>query len=598
MTTATFPMQSYFRPPMPLSVETSQKIFDDDENRNVLDENILDQSGIDSGLEMSPPMADSRRESFTVGPSLFSPKTEAWESVEMQSIPSNSGYSEQATPNTTNPFMQAQSTAFASQGAPWGLGNGSGNCTPLPQFDGLGGDFNPANTSIFQQGQTFGSTSANLFSALNINGASMTTQPQNQKKLDNGIRSHNELRRGDGIRKKNARFDIPAERNLGNIDQLIAQSTDEQEIKELKQQKRLLRNRQAALDSRQRKKQHTERLEDEKKQFTAVINEMEEEMNDLRAKMEQLLRERQGFQECIETMRLEKEEMIRAHTLESAELRKKIGVMSDHISRMETSPMTTMTGATDFHGGFDNMGAMGMAPWENVGYMGDFAMEPEVKQEAPAAPAKKEITIPSDDKSATPTGMLFMLLLVGAFVMSTRSTPNLNQVPDEMREASATVLDTMLKDAGIPPTTGALDVLAPQPSGADWNHMAMTGMQLGDSGVGSSMLTDLADSLTQPTREQMNSQAFSLSEAQYNGIANPEFLHTTPDRTSSQGRRNLAEALVAMRNGNNKQSAAEVYTRSLLWDQIPSDVVKSFVKMMAECKNAQNDQQQCTPGTS
>lgn len=60
------------------------------------------------------------------------------------------------------------------------------------------------------------------------------------------IRSHNDLRRGDGIRKKNARFDIPAERTLNNIDALIAQSSDETEIKELKQQKRLLRNRQAA----------------------------------------------------------------------------------------------------------------------------------------------------------------------------------------------------------------------------------------------------------------------------------------------------------------------------------------------------------------
>ena len=69
------------------------------------------------------------------------------------------------------------------------------------------------------------------------------------KKMRSGSptgRSHNELRRGDGIRKKNARFEIPAERNLNNIDQLIASSTDEQEIKELKQQKRLLRNRQAA----------------------------------------------------------------------------------------------------------------------------------------------------------------------------------------------------------------------------------------------------------------------------------------------------------------------------------------------------------------
>ena len=52
--------------------------------------------------------------------------------------------------------------------------------------------------------------------------------------------------RSDGIRKKNTRFEIPRERNLGNIDALIMQCTDEQEKKELRQQKRLLRNRQAA----------------------------------------------------------------------------------------------------------------------------------------------------------------------------------------------------------------------------------------------------------------------------------------------------------------------------------------------------------------
>jgi hypothetical protein len=53
-------------------------------------------------------------------------------------------------------------------------------------------------------------------------------------------------RRDGGIRKKNARFDIPAERNLFNIDQLISSCTNDDEMKELKQQKRLLRNRQAA----------------------------------------------------------------------------------------------------------------------------------------------------------------------------------------------------------------------------------------------------------------------------------------------------------------------------------------------------------------
>ena len=55
--------------------------------------------------------------------------------------------------------------------------------------------------------------------------------------------------RGDGIRKKNARFDIPQERNLMNIDRLIEDAKDDEEVKELKQQKRLLRNRQAAYAS-------------------------------------------------------------------------------------------------------------------------------------------------------------------------------------------------------------------------------------------------------------------------------------------------------------------------------------------------------------
>ena len=45
---------------------------------------------------------------------------------------------------------------------------------------------------------------------------------------------------------KTSRFNIPKERTLENIDDLIKQSTDEQEKKALKQQKRLLRNRQAA----------------------------------------------------------------------------------------------------------------------------------------------------------------------------------------------------------------------------------------------------------------------------------------------------------------------------------------------------------------
>lgn len=256
-------MQTYYRP-TPLTVDTNhaQKYFEE-EDHSILDENILDNSGLDSGLEMSPPMANSRRESFAVGSSLFSPKTEDWQPVDMQSVPSNNPFIEPQHGN--NPFMRVehpQPSPFAPHGNSWSLGNASGSCTPLQQFDGMPTEYD--NASVFHrsvQGQTpFSNPTGqiNMFSSIGSGNQSIPTSPQKgwngqnesmAKKMRTGspgIRSHNELRRGDGIRKKNARFDIPAERNLNNIDQLIAQSTDEQEIKELKQQKRLLRNRQAA----------------------------------------------------------------------------------------------------------------------------------------------------------------------------------------------------------------------------------------------------------------------------------------------------------------------------------------------------------------
>lgn len=50
----------------------------------------------------------------------------------------------------------------------------------------------------------------------------------------------------DGVRKKNAKFEIPEGRNLDTIDRLIAREKDEDALKELKAQKRLLKNREAA----------------------------------------------------------------------------------------------------------------------------------------------------------------------------------------------------------------------------------------------------------------------------------------------------------------------------------------------------------------
>lgn len=252
-----------------MNVDTSchgQKFFDDDE---ILDDDILNQSTLNSALEMSPPLTDSRRDSFAVSATaLFSPKSDdSWPPVEMQSVPSNNPFFSQ---HSNNPFMQMDQNQQSTYQNHWGMMS-SGAATPLQSFDGLPqAEYESSTVPLFRpatvQAQTPFSNPNNqavMFQQLGHHGipavpASPPKEHWINQELKNQamakrnrpttplIRSHNELRRGDGIRKKNARFDIPAERNLSNIDQLIAQSTDEQEIKELKQQKRLLRNRQAA----------------------------------------------------------------------------------------------------------------------------------------------------------------------------------------------------------------------------------------------------------------------------------------------------------------------------------------------------------------
>jgi hypothetical protein len=258
---AGYQINNFYRP-SPLTVDTQHKYFDEDDT-SILDENILDHSGLDSGLEMSPPMNDSRRDSYAVS-SLFSPKAEDWHHVDMQATGSNNPFAD----HTNNPFMNSQhSSTYGQQQSHWSLGNASGACTPMQPYDGLPADYESNPTVPFRsvQGQTPFSNTGNhvsLFSPSNTSNGSMPASPQKDwmpsesmehrampkrmRPSSPGLRSHSPLLRRDGIRKKNARFDIPAERNLNNIDQLIANTSDDQEIKELKQQKRLLRNRQAA----------------------------------------------------------------------------------------------------------------------------------------------------------------------------------------------------------------------------------------------------------------------------------------------------------------------------------------------------------------
>ncbi|CAD6505541.1 BgTH12-01031 [Blumeria graminis f. sp. triticale] len=609
--------------------------FEEDEV-SILDESVFDPNSFEPGLDLSPLVSDTRRESLalSVAP-MFSPKVENWQHLDTQpALSSNNPFIEHKLNNNSNgfhdihghennPFMRLEShpSIFTHPGS-WSLGNGSRMGTPMPVH---GRDYF-SSASDNDGGLMIPRLTASTFSPLEIQqtplfpsgNGSESIPPSPQKEwsfpdvMDHHIlpkrtrqfspttRSHSDFhRRGDGVRKKNARFDIPAERNLANIDQLIAQSTDEQEVKELKQQKRLLRNRQAALDSRQRKKQHTERLEDEKKHYTSLITDLEEDLAEAKHTINNLLRKQAQYQQFLENMQMEKEEMIRNHTIESGDLRKKVSVLTEHLQRMEVTGIPAQNSSSCLESNYADIDSLTTdGAWDNISFRNNFEAEPGLKSENLPISSKKVDSLINDTEKPAAQGLLLMLLLFGAFVASKGSSPSFPQMSDDVRAASASLLEDIFHDAGVAESTrssSAVHNSQSSPPENSWQTAPVISVTSSESqSLTQSRIYNLADSLSQPTEEQKNEQLFSLSAAQYSGLTCQDFLKNKPQKSTSQGRRNLCETLATMRRNNQKETAAEVYTRSLLWDQVPSEVVRNFAKMVSDC-NSQSIKNDCTP---
>ncbi|KAI9794310.1 MAG: hypothetical protein M1833_000401 [Piccolia ochrophora] len=592
-----------------LSSDTRARDFYDDEESSILDESILD-TGLDH--------AD-----------VFSPKHAEW-----------AEFSENDAASTTSSgnFFRNNSHAFSYglQKSSWA----SGSCTPTPAFDALPRDATSSLSGSYMN-RSLSMTHASAFDIpLNndsklvhdfSSSTSVTTsvptspnkdwispsssEPQVEARfLPKRMRpgspfssAHASLLRRDGIRKKNARFEIPAERNLLNIDQLIAQSSDDQEIKELKQQKRLLRNRQAALDSRQRKKQHTERLEEEKKHYSTLISDLEDRCARMELREAEQLRQEsewkvavQNYEQYIDGLHVEKEEMVRSHTLETGDLRKKNALLTEHIQKMESTAMSAVPSCSGFPTDFSDVDNMAMEghPWDNFSLPYDFSMDGDSKQDdAVVVRSKKheKLAANEEDKPAAP-GLLLILLLCGAFVASkssTSTTPNIPRMPEDIRVASATVLDNIFKDAGVShadPGRPLASRMESTPTGSAWPDATISLSAHDMIGLTGSSLDVLNHQLVQPTKAQEREQLFSLSAEQYNGVTSQEFLREPEPSATSQGRQNLGASLAAMRT-NDKASAAEVYTRSLMWDRIPKDVVRDFAKFVADSNSMSSERQ-------
>ncbi len=315
-------------------------------------------------------------------------------------------------------------------------------------------------------------------------------------------------------------------------------------------------------------------------------NEWEREKNEWAASQQQC-------KQYIDSILLEKEEMVRSHTLETGDLRKKNAYLTEHIQKLESTAMSAGPSSSGFSADFSDFENLTMdsSPWDDFSLANDFSVDNDPRPETSVVvlPKKTEKNSKDDDR---PAGLLLVLLLFGAFVASkssTTSSPSIPHLPDDVRAASATVLDNIFKDAGVQPSVdprialaNRVEAIEPTPSGTAWPSAKTTLSAVEIAGLSHSPLDALHHQLVDPTKEQLREQIFAMSADQYNGITSQDFI--AEPHPPSQHRRNLGEALAAMRN-NNKDSAAEVYTRSLMWDKVPAEVVRDFARMVSECSS-------------
>ena len=300
------------------------------------------------------------------------------------------------------------------------------------------------------------------------------------------------------------------------------------------------------------------------------------------------MEEHQRWHHYAESLIREKEEMVRRHTLETAELRRKNTYLTETVERLEGAAMSAQPSSNAASTGFSEFDHLTMdsSPFDDFSFIDNPVMEMEAKQEnSLALQPKRESLSPTDiaDKSAA-SGLLLMLLLCGAWVASKNNNTSaavIPRMPDDVRVASAVVLENIYKDAGLQPQVSSQPNL--NGAGMTQNGASRT---TGSSRPGSSPLASLHHDLTTPSHRQQQEQIFSLSVDQYNHITSEDCFDEHQDISHVPRKRNLGDALAAMR-AQKQGPAGEVYTRSLMMDKVPAEVVKDFARMMGDSKRGE-----------
>jgi hypothetical protein len=275
-----------------------------------------------------------------------------------------------------------------------------------------------------------------------------------------------------------------------------------------------------------------------------------------------VVRERDFLAHKAETLQLEKEEMMRNHTNESRELRKKNTFLQGQLNKLQDSMDRTPMAHQHSSSGFSDA----------FGFENDFDLDGDcwndpMMHEATPIKTERVAALAESEKPAAP-GLLLILLLCGALVASSKTaTPALPPLPKQLQTASASVLQNIFQDAGV------TEVGHVEPIDATSSDSWVVAKSEGSRMIGLESTMDVLSSFDKITPEQQREQFMQLTPAEYNDVTSNNFLRE-PEPVNQHSRRRIQENLASMRNA--KSTAAEVYTRSLMWDRVDAEVVRRF----------------------
>ena len=303
----------------------------------------------------------------------------------------------------------------------------------------------------------------------------------------------------------------------------------------------------------------------------------------------------QQVNQYIDNLHMEKEEMVRKHTLETGELRKKNTILREHIEKLETTvkPAANPASFPNEFSDYENV-TMDNSPWEDFSMINEFSLEADAPAPPPPAAPCTSLILPNknSDKPSSDHpfswNAFYMCLLFGAFIASNKSSasnPAIPNLSDEYRAESANVLKAILESnhesshlatAAPGPSSSATAALPTTISGAEMAEM---------TGQGATPILDsFHNRFAAPTKEQEDQQAFALTADQYNTLTT--FDEDAMDYKSHQPS-NLQQTFNAMRNNGGQRmenkGVSGIHSRSLLWDRVPQKVVQDFRRMVRDC---------------